>query len=139
MCRNIVYTNGYSISFLFSRLTKRDKTGESRKKQPADYLQDIEDGCDIWGVNPGINSIITAVDTSGRQRKTSLDEYYHLCGYNNANSLRKKYQKQRMAQFLKISNLSSLKTSDIADYTKACQERLSLYHDIANYYNENDW
>jgi hypothetical protein len=81
------------------------------------------------GVYPGVSTILTTVDTSGRQRTTSLDEYYHPCDYNNANFIRKKHQEQHTAQFLKISNLSSLKTSNITEFAKACQERLSLYDD----------
>ncbi|KAL4208881.1 hypothetical protein AB4K20DRAFT_1950118 [Rhizopus microsporus] len=46
-------------------------------------------------------------------------------------------ENQHTAQFLKISNLSSLKTSNITKFAKACQERLSLYDDITSYYNEN--
>ncbi|KAG1065446.1 hypothetical protein G6F42_026827 [Rhizopus arrhizus] len=108
-------------------------------KQPEDFLEDIENGCEIWGVDPGIATLVTAVDTSGRQRTTSLEEYYHLCGYNDANSIRKKHQEQHKAQFLKISNLSSLKTSNMAEFLKACKERLSLYDDITSYYNEKSW
>ncbi|ORE09711.1 hypothetical protein BCV72DRAFT_201069, partial [Rhizopus microsporus var. microsporus] len=108
-------------------------------KNPSDFIDDIRNGCNIWGVDSGVSTILTAVDTSGRQRTTSLDEYYHLCGYNNANFIRKKHQEQHAAQFLKISNLSSLKTSNITEFAKACQERLSLYDDITSYYNENAW
>ncbi|CEG78604.1 hypothetical protein RMATCC62417_13183 [Rhizopus microsporus] len=92
----------------------------STEKQPKDFLKDIENGCDVWGVDPGVSTILTAVDTSGRQRTTSLDEYYNLCGYNNANFIRKKHQEQHTAPFLKISNLSSLKTSNIPEFAKAC-------------------
>jgi hypothetical protein len=106
-------------------------------KNPSDFIGDIRNGCDIWGIDPSVSTILTAIDASGRQRTTSLDEYYHLCGYNNANFIRKKHQEQHTAQFLKISNLNSLKTSNITEFAKACQERLSLYDDITSYYNEN--
>ncbi|PHZ12874.1 uncharacterized protein RHIMIDRAFT_291478 [Rhizopus microsporus ATCC 52813] len=134
--RNVITTDGHSISFLFTRTVKRSL---ATTKNPSDFIDDIRNGCDIWGVGPGVSTTLTAVDTSGRQRTTSLDEYYHLCGYNNANFIRKKHQEQHTAQFLKISNLSSLKTSNITEFTKACQERLSLYDDITSYYNENAW
>ncbi|RCH81488.1 hypothetical protein CU097_002475, partial [Rhizopus azygosporus] len=134
--KNVITTDGYSISFLFTRTVKRYL---ATTKNPSDFIDDIRNGCDIWGVDPGVSTILTAVDTSGRQRTTSLDEYYHLCGYNNANFIRKKHQEQHTAQFLKISNLSSLKTSNITEFAKACQERLSLYDDITSYYNENAW
>ncbi|EIE91263.1 hypothetical protein RO3G_15974 [Rhizopus delemar RA 99-880] len=110
-----------------------------KNSPPEDFLEDIENGCEIWGVDPGVATLVTAVDTSGRQRTTSLEEYYHLCGYNDANSIRKKHQEQHKAQFLKISNLSSLKTSNMAEFLKACKERLSLYDDITSYYNEKSW
>lgn len=91
------------------------------------------------GVNPGASTILAAVDTSGRQRTTSFDGYYHLCGYNNASFIQKKRQEQFTAQFLKISNVSSLKISNITEFAKACQERPSLYDNITSYYNENAW
>ncbi|ORE07329.1 hypothetical protein BCV72DRAFT_249522 [Rhizopus microsporus var. microsporus] len=133
-------TDFYYHLFNFTKLgfRTRDSLTSGKKfrslattKNPSDFIDDIRNGC--------IFTILTAVDTSGRQRTTSLDEYYHLCGYNNANFIRKKHQEQHTAQFLKISNLSSLKTSNITEFAKACQERLSLYDDIASYYNENAW
>ncbi|CEG68481.1 hypothetical protein RMATCC62417_04733 [Rhizopus microsporus] len=114
---------------LFCELTTVDR----------DPLKSINYSSILSIADPGVSTILTAVDTSGRQRTTSLDEYYHLCGYNNANFIRKKHQEQHTAQFLKISNLSSLKTSNITEFAKACQERLSLYDDITSYYNENAW
>ncbi|KAI7898956.1 uncharacterized protein BX663DRAFT_489525 [Cokeromyces recurvatus] len=136
----------YYKLFDFSKLGFRSrkesftrKKAVQAKKQPADFLEDIENGCIVWRVDPGVNTIFTAVDTPGRQRTTSLDEYYHLCGYNDATFIQNQHQKQHMAEYSKISNLSSLKTSIIKDFIKACKERLALYDDIKKYYNENNW
>ncbi|OAD73980.1 hypothetical protein PHYBLDRAFT_145444 [Phycomyces blakesleeanus NRRL 1555(-)] len=50
---------------------------------PADYIDDIDKDCQVWAIDPGVCDIITTVDTSGRQRTTSVNEYYHLCGFND--------------------------------------------------------
>ncbi|KAI7907630.1 uncharacterized protein BX663DRAFT_528406 [Cokeromyces recurvatus] len=109
---------------------RKKKKEVSVEKQPIDFLKDIENGCTVWGVDPSVNTIFTAVDTSGRQRTTSLDEYYHLCGYNDATFIRNQHQKQHMAEYSKISNWSSLKTLNIKDFIKAYKEKLALYDDI---------
>ncbi|PHZ09414.1 uncharacterized protein RHIMIDRAFT_240526 [Rhizopus microsporus ATCC 52813] len=114
--RNVITTDDHSISFPFTRTVKRSLT---TTRSPSDFTNDIQNGCDIWGVDPGVSTTLTAVDTPRRQRTTSLDEYYHLYGYNDANFIRKKHQEQHTAQFLKISNLSSLKTSNITEFAKA--------------------
>ncbi|ORE01275.1 hypothetical protein BCV72DRAFT_322274 [Rhizopus microsporus var. microsporus] len=116
--RNVITTEDHSVSFLFTRTVKRSL---ATTKNPSDFIDDIRNGCDVWGIDPGVSTILTSVDTSGRQSTTSLDEYYHLCGYNNANFIRKKHQEQHTAQFLKISNLSSLKTSNVTEFAKACK------------------
>lgn len=133
-----MFTDGYSISFLFSRVVKKKKEMPI-EKVPADFREDIENGCNVWGVDPGVNTIITSVDKSGKQRTTSLKEYYHLCGFNDASFVRKKHQNQHAAGHLKITSLSSLKTSNVTDFVKACRERINSYDDISFYYNENSW
>ena len=89
--RNAITTNGHSMSFLFTQTVKRSL---GTTKNPLDFIDDTRNGCDIWAVDPGITSIITALDSFGdneRQRIVSLDEYYHLCGYNDATFIRKKH------------------------------------------------
>ncbi|CEI98566.1 hypothetical protein RMCBS344292_12672 [Rhizopus microsporus] len=56
-----------------------------KKYQDKDFA-DIVDDAEIWAVYPGISTIFTAVDSTEhkRIRTTSLEEYYHLCGYNLA-------------------------------------------------------
>ncbi|KAI7902244.1 uncharacterized protein BX663DRAFT_552660 [Cokeromyces recurvatus] len=107
--RRINVATGFSLYYRSIHLKQK----VSIEKQPADFLEDIENGY-----------------TSGRQRTSSLDEYYHLCGYNDATFTRNQHQKQLMAEYLKISDLSSLKTSNIKDFIKACKERQALYDDI---------
>ncbi|OAD65418.1 Homeodomain-like DNA binding domain-containing transcription factor [Phycomyces blakesleeanus NRRL 1555(-)] len=64
--------------------TIQKKKEAPAQKQPADFINDIDKGCQIWAVDPGVCDIITAIDTSGRQRTTSVNEYYHLRGFNDA-------------------------------------------------------
>ncbi|KAL0077259.1 hypothetical protein F4703DRAFT_1946047 [Phycomyces blakesleeanus] len=67
---------------LFASVFAKKKEAPAQK-QPADFINDIDKGCQIWAVDPGVCDIITAIDTSGRQRTTSVNEYYHLRGFND--------------------------------------------------------
>ncbi|ORE01851.1 hypothetical protein BCV72DRAFT_320049 [Rhizopus microsporus var. microsporus] len=116
-------TDFYYHLFNFTKLgfRTRDSLTSGKKfrslattKKPSDFIDGIRNDYDIWGVDPGVSTILIAGN--------NLDEYYHLCCYNDANFIRKKHQEQHTAQFLKISNLRSLKTSNITE--------LSLYDDI---------
>ncbi|KAL0077491.1 hypothetical protein J3Q64DRAFT_1873112 [Phycomyces blakesleeanus] len=79
---NLIITDGYCIYSLVSRVAQKKKEAPAQK-QPADFINDIDKGCQIWAVDPGVCDIITAIDTSGRQRTTSVNEYYHLRGFND--------------------------------------------------------
>ncbi|KAG2230332.1 hypothetical protein INT48_008824 [Thamnidium elegans] len=46
----------------YKKVVKKKKVGP-KEKLPADFQEDIENGCNIWGVDPGVNTIITSVDT----------------------------------------------------------------------------
>ncbi|CAO3673770.1 unnamed protein product [Rhizopus microsporus] len=96
----------------------------STEKQPRDFLKDIENDCDVWGSKPW------------RFYNLSRSRYIWKA---KDDKLRWKRQEQFTAQFLKISNVSSLKISNITEFAKACQERPSLYDNITSYYNENAW
>ncbi|KAG2204142.1 hypothetical protein INT47_011625 [Mucor saturninus] len=104
--------------------------------------RDIRNGCTVWGVDSGIIDLITAVDSSGdkeRQRTTSLDEYYHLCGYNQATFQRYKHQSQNESVFQLISQLPSLKTTNSHDFLLASKKRFVDYDILCNYYNNDNW
>ncbi|KAL4215593.1 hypothetical protein AB4K20DRAFT_1991562 [Rhizopus microsporus] len=97
--KNVITTDGHSISFHFTRTVKRSL---ATTKNPSDFIDDIRNDCDIWAVDPGITSMIISLDSSGDnewQRITSLDEYYHLCGYNDATFIRKKASKSSKLKF----------------------------------------
>jgi hypothetical protein len=68
-----------------------------------------------------------------------LDEYYHLSGFNDASNERKKRKKQNMEEYLKIPNISSIKTTNEEKFIEACKERLNLYNDNNIYYNDDYW
>ncbi|KAI8638725.1 hypothetical protein BD408DRAFT_351345, partial [Parasitella parasitica] len=105
---------------------------------PSDFINDIQLGCQIFAIDPGIRDITTAVDQLGRERTTSLKEYYHLCGFNVASTQREQHKKQYMNEYQKISTLSSFKTTNLEDFVKACKERFDLYDDIKKYYDSDD-
>ncbi|KAL0073613.1 hypothetical protein F4703DRAFT_1911338 [Phycomyces blakesleeanus] len=88
---------------------------------PADYIDDIDKDCQVWAIDPGVCDIITTVDTSGRQRTTSVNEYYHLCGFNDT------------------FDLSSFKTTNEADFLKVYKDRLGFYFTITKYYSQGNW
>ncbi|KAI8050113.1 hypothetical protein BDF21DRAFT_404601 [Thamnidium elegans] len=127
------------IGFRKRKNCQRKKKVGPKEKLPADFQEDIENGCNIWGVDPGVNTIITSVDTHVRQRVTSLEGYYHLCGFNDASFVRRKHKNQHMAEHLKITSLSSLKTSNITNLVSLGRLSRNLYDDISFYYNENSW
>jgi hypothetical protein len=83
----------------------------------------------VWAIDPGIWDIVTAVDISGRQKKSSLDEYYHLAGLNDAKYKRDRRKKKHMQEYLTISSISSIKTTNEEKFIEACKERLNLYND----------
>lgn len=127
------------MSFLCTRIVKKKS---NTVKTPANFLSDIHNGCTVWGVDPGRNSLITAVDSSGsqeRQRTVTLEEYYHICGYNDANYLRKKHQIKYEQVFKMITTLPSAKTVDINEYNEACRKRIANYDELFNYYNADNW
>ncbi|CEP08292.1 hypothetical protein [Parasitella parasitica] len=114
------------------------KTEGYVEKKPSDFINDIQLGCQIFAIDPGIRDITTAVDQSGRERKTSLNEYYHLCGFNTASTQREEHKKQHMNEYQQISTLSSFKTTNLDDFVKACKERFDLYDIIKKYYDSDN-
>ncbi|KAL0083782.1 hypothetical protein J3Q64DRAFT_1810002 [Phycomyces blakesleeanus] len=95
---------------------------------PADYIDDIDKDCQVWAIDPGVCDIITTVDTSGRQRTTSVNEYYHLL-----------YKKEHLDDYLKTFDLSSFKTTNEADFLKVYKDRLGFYFTIPKYYSQGNW
>ncbi|CEI97429.1 hypothetical protein RMCBS344292_11561 [Rhizopus microsporus] len=96
----VITTDGYAVSFMFKKTVSIQ--GEPRKepKTPKDFA-DIVDDAEIWAVDPGISTIFTAVDSTEheRVRTTSLEVYYHLCGYNLATRRRKEHQECHLDEF----------------------------------------
>ncbi|CEG75062.1 hypothetical protein RMATCC62417_10170 [Rhizopus microsporus] len=79
-------------------------------KTPKDFA-DIVDDAEVWAVVPGISAIFTAVDSTEHERirTASLEEYYHLCGYNLATRRRKEHQECHFDEFKYISESPTLK------------------------------
>ncbi|KAI7892632.1 uncharacterized protein EV154DRAFT_585849 [Mucor mucedo] len=121
-------TDFYHQLFNFPKLGFRTRESLTTVKKTFKLcISDIQNGCTVWGVDPGIIDLITAVDSSGdkeRQRATSLDEYYHLCGYNQTTFQRHKHQSQNESVFQLISQLPSLKTTNSHDFLLASKKRL---------------
>ncbi|KAI7898320.1 uncharacterized protein BX663DRAFT_546534 [Cokeromyces recurvatus] len=106
--RNVIYANGYSVSCLFSRITEKDNI-DSPPVRPSDLKKDIDNGCQVWAVDPGISTVFTIVDQTGRVRSFSQEEYYHLCGFNDAAHIRKIHQPKHAETHKMITELDSLK------------------------------
>ncbi|CEI98913.1 hypothetical protein RMCBS344292_13009 [Rhizopus microsporus] len=92
---------------------------------------DIVDDAEIWLVDPSISTIFTAVDSTEHERiqATSLEEYYHLCGYNLATRRRKEHQECHLDVFKYISELPTLKTVNLTSFLLAASTRLQKYQD----------
>lgn len=134
----MITTDGYSDCFHFICAVKKKPEGFVEKR-PSDFINDIQFGCQIFAIDSGIRDITTAVDQSGRERKTSLKEYYHLCGFNTASTQREQHKKQYLNEYQKISTLSSFKTTNLDDFVKACKERFAdLYDNIKKYYDSDN-
>ncbi|CEI91151.1 hypothetical protein RMCBS344292_05451 [Rhizopus microsporus] len=116
-----------SLSHHFYKPRKEPKT-------PKDFAE-------IWAVEPGISTIFTAVDSTQHERVriTSLEEYYHLCCYNLATRRRKEHQECHLDGFKYISELSTLKTANLASFLLAASTRLKNYQRIHNYYCQDKW
>ncbi|CEG79937.1 hypothetical protein RMATCC62417_14342 [Rhizopus microsporus] len=70
---------------MFKKIVSIQDEPRREPKTPKDFA-DIVDDAEIWVVDPDISIIFTAVDSTEHERirTTSLEEYYHLCGYNLA-------------------------------------------------------
>ncbi|ORE13953.1 hypothetical protein BCV71DRAFT_188247, partial [Rhizopus microsporus] len=91
---------------------------------------------EIWAVDPGISTIFTAIDSTEheRVRTTSLEESYHLCGYNLATRRQKEHQECHLDEFKYINELPTLKTANLTSFVLAASTRLQNYQRIHNYY-----
>ncbi|CEI95043.1 hypothetical protein RMCBS344292_09244 [Rhizopus microsporus] len=89
---NVITTDGYAVFFMFKKTVSIQDEPRREPKTPKDFV-DIVDDAEIWAVDPGISTIFTAVDSTEheRVRTTSLEEYYHLCGYNLATRRQKEH------------------------------------------------
>ncbi|ORE19455.1 hypothetical protein BCV71DRAFT_177649, partial [Rhizopus microsporus] len=92
-------------------------------------------------VDPGISTIFTAVDSTEheRVRTTSLEECYHLCGYNLATRRRKEHQECHLDKFKYIGELLTLKTANLAAFLLAASTRPQGYQRIHNHYRQDKW
>ncbi|KAL0073024.1 hypothetical protein J3Q64DRAFT_1702559 [Phycomyces blakesleeanus] len=55
--KNAVYSDGYSISFLFSRVSKKSNYNATQKKVVR-FLNEIEDRCQVWVLDHGITAVL---------------------------------------------------------------------------------
>ncbi|ORE07634.1 hypothetical protein BCV72DRAFT_188633, partial [Rhizopus microsporus var. microsporus] len=60
----------------------------------------------------------------------SLEEYYHLCGYNLATRRRKEHQEYGLDEFKYISELPTLKTANLTLFLLAVSPHLQSYQRI---------
>ncbi|CEG81449.1 hypothetical protein RMATCC62417_15653 [Rhizopus microsporus] len=139
-CKNVITTDDYAVSFISKKTVAIHNEPRREPKTPKDFA-DIVDDAEIWVVDPGISTIFTAVDSTEHERirTTSLEEYYHLCGYNLATRRRKEHQECHLDEFKYISELSTLKTADLAIFLLAVSTRLQNYQRIHNYYCQDKW
>ncbi|CEI88061.1 hypothetical protein RMCBS344292_02462 [Rhizopus microsporus] len=137
---NVITTDGYAVSFMFKKTVSIQDEPRKESKTPKDSA-DIVDDAEIWAVDPGISTVFTAVDSTEheRVRTTSLEEYYHLCGYNLATRKRKEYQECHLDESKYNSELSTLKTVNLISFLLATSTRLQNYQRIHNYYYQDKW
>ncbi|CEG76575.1 hypothetical protein RMATCC62417_11459 [Rhizopus microsporus] len=137
---NVIITDGYAVSFMFKKTVAIQDEPRRELKTPKDFA-DIVDNAEIWAVDPGISTIFTEVDSTEheRTRATSLEEYYHLCGYNLATRRRKEHQECHLDKFKYISELPTLKTANLTSFLLAASIRLQNYQRIYNYYCQDKW
>ncbi|KAG1175000.1 hypothetical protein G6F70_000727 [Rhizopus microsporus] len=132
---NVITTDGYAVSFMFKKTVSIQDEPKREPKTPKDFA-DIIDDAEIWAVDPGISTIFTAVDSTEHERIRiiSLEEYYHLCGYNLATRRRKEHQECHLDEFKYIGELPTLKTANLTSFLLAASTRLQNYQRIHNYY-----
>ncbi|CEJ01632.1 hypothetical protein RMCBS344292_15655 [Rhizopus microsporus] len=137
---NVITTDGYAVSFMFKKTVSIQGEYKREPKTPKNFV-DIVDDAEIWAVDLGISTIFTAVDSTEheRVRTTSLEEYYHLCGYNLATRRRKEHQECHLEEFKYISELPTLKTANLTSFLLAASTRLQNYQRIHNYYCQDKW
>ncbi|KAL4211882.1 hypothetical protein AB4K20DRAFT_1958851 [Rhizopus microsporus] len=137
---NVITTDVYAISFMFKKTVSIQDKYKREPKTPKNSV-DIVDDAEIWAVDPGISTIFTAVDSTEheRVRTTSLEEYYHLCGYNLATRRRKEHQECHLDEFKYIGELPTLKTANLTSFLLAASTRLQNYQRIHNYYCQDKW
>jgi hypothetical protein len=103
---------------MFKKTSSRNTETIKIKKTPMDFKSDIENDAVVWGVDPGVTNVFTAVDSSScnkpeRIRLTSSKEYYHLCGFNTASREREEHRKIYPEDSSLLLGLPTLKTPDI--------------------------
>ncbi|KAI8641962.1 hypothetical protein BD408DRAFT_322111, partial [Parasitella parasitica] len=106
---------------------------------PSDLKTDIDNGCQVWVVDPGISTVFTIVDQAGRVRSLDQKEYYHLCGFNDAAHIRKIHQAKHTNTHRMITELDSLKTGEVSKFLIACIKRIESYDTMYEFYNRGLW
>ncbi|CEJ00390.1 hypothetical protein RMCBS344292_14446 [Rhizopus microsporus] len=137
---NVITTDGYAVCFMFKKTISIQDEPRRELKTPKDFA-DIADDAEIWAVDPDISTIFIAVDSTKheRVRTTSLEEYYHLCGYNLATRRQKEHQECYLVEFKYISELPTLKTANLTSFLLAVSTRIQNYQRIHNYYCQDKW
>jgi hypothetical protein len=153
---NLDFVALFKLMALVSRFSRRDSTGKQDTQQGSQWsmklpprrepntpkgFADIVDDAEIWAVDPGISTIFTKVGSTEheRARTTSLEEYFHLCGYNLATKRRKEHQECHLDEFKYISELPTLKTANLTSFLLAASTRLQNYQRIHNYCCQDKW
>ncbi|CEG82028.1 hypothetical protein RMATCC62417_16158 [Rhizopus microsporus] len=139
-CGNVTTTDGHAVSFMFKKTVSIQYEPRREPKTLKDSAGIVNDA-EIWAVDPGISTIFTAVDSTEHERirTTSLEEYYHLCGYNLATRRRKEHQECHLGEFKYISELPTLKTVNLTSFLLAASTLLQNYQRIHNYYCQDKW
>ncbi|KAI9263631.1 hypothetical protein EDC94DRAFT_670893 [Helicostylum pulchrum] len=133
---NIIQTNGHSVEFTFKKkAAKKSQSKATKGLTPKDFENEVKNNeAVVWGADPGVTEIYTAVDSGCTQdkeriRKTSTKEYYHNCDYNNVKATRMKHQNENQRDFEFISGLPFLKTNNEEDcfYNWSIKENFKSY------------
>jgi hypothetical protein len=136
---NCIRTDGHTIEFLFG---KKKSVFESLPDLTMSDLADLDiEGLHVYGINPGHNYLVTAVDIEGyfgtQENKNcvrfSNNEWYANAGFKNR---RKEQQKMKREDGISTieSEMPSRKTANPESFAESCQYLFDHLGRLASFY-----
>lgn len=88
----------------------------------------------VWGIDPGLHSVFTAVDQQGTIRTTSANEYYQRSGNTTFRNSLQRLQQQQPDDHAFVEALPTLKTSNLDDFMRSVAIRLQNLDRMRRFY-----